>query len=142
MTPAKSKSSEEEEIEVGASVAKRKVYNLIEPLEDSEDAVLKILGFKDVDPGKPETMRTSIDVLHVLELYADRGAEEVKRRYVELSQTLGWKAKEAIELAKSLVYLEKWKDPEKRDPEAVRCERLLKQLGINVEGVIRDGQEY
>jgi putative DNA methylase len=136
VAPAKSKSSEEEEeeeFEVGASVAKRKVYNLIEPLDDSEDAILKVLGLKDVDPGKPETMKTSVDVLHVLELYADRGAEEVKRKYAELSQALGWKAKEAIELAKSLVYLEKWKDPEKRDPEAARCERLLNQLGISVE---------
>ena len=134
VVPAKSKSSEEEEeFEEGASVAKRKVYDLIEPLEDSEDAVLKVLGLKNVDPSKPETMRTSVDVLHVLELYADRGAEEVKRKYAELSQALGWKAKEAIELAKSLVYLEKWKAPEKRDPEAVRCERLLNQLGISVE---------
>ena len=134
VVPAKSKSSEEEEeFEKGASVAKRKVYDLMEPLEDSEDAVLKVLGLKNVDPSKPETMRTSVDVLHVLELYADRGAEEVKRKYAELSQALGWKAKEAIELAKSLVYLEKWKAPEKRDPEAVRCERLLNQLGISVE---------
>ena len=136
--PAKARATEEEEIEEaeeveGAEVAKRKVFELLEPREDSEGAILELLGLKGVDPGRAETIRTSIDVLHVLELYADRGREEVKRKYAELAQALGWRAKEAIELAKSLVYLESWrKDPKRRDPEALRCERLLKQLGIEV----------
>ena len=136
--PAKARAAEEEETEEaeeveGAEVAKRKVFELLEPREDSEGAILELLGLKGVDPGRAETIRTSIDVLHVLELYADRGREEVKRKYAELAQALGWRAKEAIELAKSLVYLEMWrKDPKRRDPEALRCDRLLKQLGIEI----------
>lgn len=136
--PVKARAAEEEEAEgseevKGAEVAKRKVFELLEPKEDSESDILELLGLKGVDPGRTETIRTSIDVLHALELYADRSREEVKRKYAELAQALGWKAKEAIELAKSLVYLESWrKDPKRRDPEALRCERLLKQLGIEV----------
>jgi len=109
----------------GAEVAKRKVFELLEPIEDTERAVLDILGVKGIDPGKPETIKTSIDALHVLELYADRGREELKKKYTKLSQALGWKAKEAIELAKAITVLGR------EDPEAIRCCRLLDQLGMS-----------
>jgi len=106
----------------GAEVAKRKVYELVEPEDDSEGAVLEALGVKGVDPGKTDTAKSSVDVLHILELYADRGRDVVKEKYAELLQLHGWAAREALELARAIA------EVGGDDPEAARCRRLLKQL--------------
>jgi len=111
----------------GAEVAKRRVFELLEPAEDSESAVLDVLGLKGIDPGKLDTIKSTVDVLHVLELYADRSRDVIREKYAEISQIHGWKAKEAIELAKAIAIL-----GGDDDPEANRCRRLLEQLGIQI----------
>lgn len=111
----------------GAEVAKRKVFELLEPAEDSESAVLDVLGLKGIDPGKLDTIKSTVDVLHVLELYADRSRDVIREKYAEISKIHGWKAKEAIELAKAIAIL-----GGDDDPEANRCRRLLEQLGIQI----------
>jgi len=133
--------TEEEEAEEtgGAEVSKRKLYELLESSDDSEDSVLELLSQKGVDPNKPGTIKTSVDTLHVLELFVDRPMVEFRERYLELVNSVGWYlVEEAAELAKAIVHIAERGTTE--DPEAQRCSRLismLQRLGTRGTGEVR-----
>jgi len=116
--------------EKGASVAKRKTYELLEPTDDTEDALLDLLGTKGVDLMKTSTMKTTADVLHVLEFHALKSKEAFQEIYDNLLLALGGMVEEAVEMAKAIVL-----EFGNTDPEARLCKRLLAHLNIHLPGV-------
>ena len=110
----------------GASVAKRKVYDLLEPINDNERDLIDILYVKGVNPSKPETIKTSVDMLHVLEYYSFKPKEFFMKQYSLLHSLYPERVEEAIELAKALVVALPY------DHESIVANRVLNYLGIKV----------
>jgi putative DNA methylase len=104
---------------------------LLEPeakaLTDSgiKAALETLLHEKGVDPSRFETFRTSIDILHYLELKALQLTSEQFRKLFEDFEARDSRAIEAIKLAKALYSVLPDSDPEK-----ICCTRILKYLDL------------
>jgi putative DNA methylase len=97
--------------------------SLTEP--DIKVALEELLREKRVDPARPDTLKTSVDTLHYLELKAlQLTAEQFKRLYSEL-ESRNPRVAEAVNLAKALYAV-----LPKSDPERICCERILQHLGL------------
>jgi putative DNA methylase len=97
--------------------------SLTEP--DIKVALEELLREKRVDPARPDTLKTSVDTLHYLELKAlQLTAEQFKRLYSEL-ESRNPRVAEAVNLAKALYTV-----LPKSDPERICCERILQHLGL------------
>jgi adenine-specific DNA methylase len=104
--------------------------SLTEP--DIKVALEELLREKGVDPARPETLKTSVDALHYLELKAlQLTAEQFKRLYSEL-ESRNPRVTEAVNLARALYAV-----LPKSDPERICCERILQHLGLLRLGVFR-----
>jgi putative DNA methylase len=98
-------------------------------------ALEALLNEKGLDPSKPETFRTSIDVLHYLELKAlQLSSEQFRRLYGDLEKNpkMSPRASEAVDLAKALYLVLPESDPEK-----ICCKRILSHLGLIQLGGLR-----
>jgi putative DNA methylase len=97
--------------------------SLTEP--DIKVAFEELLLEKGVDPARPETLKTSVDSLHYLELKAlQLTTEQFKGLYSEL-ESRNPRVAEAVYLAKALYTV-----LPKIDPERICCERILQHLGL------------
>jgi putative DNA methylase len=110
---------------------KKEELELLEPEpsslteSDTKIALEELLREKSVDPARPETLKTSVDSLHYLELKAlQLTAEQFKKLYSEL-ESRNPRVAEAIYLSKALYAV-----LPKSDPEKVCCERILQHLGL------------
>jgi putative DNA methylase len=104
-----------------------------EPVETTEAGIRRsleeLLREKNIDVDKPETLRTSVDLLHYLELQALRlTSEQFKKLYEEL-ETRNPRVGEAVQLARVL-----YRVLPESDPEKVCSRRILQHLGLLVFG--------
>ncbi|MCC6018920.1 MAG: DUF1156 domain-containing protein [Candidatus Verstraetearchaeota archaeon] len=99
----------------------------VEALTDSaiKNALEALLHEKGLDPSKPETFRTSIDILHYLELKALQLTSDQFRKLYEDSEIRDPRAAEAVSLAKALYSVLSDNDPEK-----ICCRRILQHLNL------------
>jgi len=92
---------------------------------DIKVALEELLREKGIDPARPETLKTSVDTLHYLELKVlQLTTEQFKRLYSELEYR-NPRVAEAVNLAKVLYTV-----LPRSDPERVCCERILQHLGL------------
>jgi putative DNA methylase len=92
---------------------------------DIRVALEELLREKGIDPARPETLKTSVDTLHYLELKVlQLTTEQFKRLYSELEYR-NPRVAEAVNLAKVLYAV-----LPRSDPERVCCERILQHLGL------------
>lgn len=109
----------------GPNVSKPKAFTLLEPLEESLEAVKSLLGRRGVNPLKlAATGRrfNSIDALHLLEYFAKQGRGEFEAVYRELYSRYPREVREAVEVARVLSGLA-------GDPERPLAGLVLKYLG-------------
>jgi putative DNA methylase len=104
-----------------------------EPVETTESGIRRsleeLLREKNIDVDKPEALRTSVDLLHYLELQALRlTSEQFKKLYEEL-ETRNPRVGEAVQLARVL-----YRVLPESDPEKVCSRRILQHLGLLVLG--------
>jgi putative DNA methylase len=104
-----------------------------EPVETTEAGIRRsleeLLREKNIDVDKPEALRTSVDLLHYLELQALRlTSEQFKKLYGEL-ETRNPRVGEAVQLARVL-----YRVLPESDPEKVCSRRILQHLGLLVLG--------
>jgi putative DNA methylase len=103
------------------------------PVETTEAGIRRsleeLLREKNIDVDKPEALRTSVDLLHYLELQALRlTSEQFKKLYEEL-ETRNPRVGEAVQLARVL-----YRVLPESDPEKICSRRILQHLGLLVLG--------
>jgi putative DNA methylase len=104
---------------------------LLEPEPDAltESAIRKalevLLHEKGLDPSKPETFKTSIDILHYLELLAIQLTSDQFKKLFEDLELKNPRVSESVNLARVLYTVLPDKDSEK-----ICCRRILHHLGL------------
>jgi putative DNA methylase len=91
-----------------------------------------LLREKGLDPSKPESFRTSVDVLHYLELKALQLTSDQFKKFFQELEARSLKGSEAVNLARALYSV-----LPKSDPEHYCCECVLSHLGpLHVGGFV------
>ncbi|MCS7105254.1 MAG: DUF1156 domain-containing protein [Thermofilaceae archaeon] len=97
-------------------------FRLLEPAEDTREAMIELLHNRGLDPSKPE-LRSSVDALHLLEYYAlTLGVKEFKTRCEELRALGVHHVDEALRLAE--IFASERLLPA-NDPERELCKRVI-----------------
>lgn len=115
----------------GVLARKKDELELLEPEPGAltESAIKKaletLLHEKGLDPSKPETFKTPIDILHYLELLAIQLTSDQFKKVFEGLELKNPRVPESVNLARVLYMVLPDKDPEK-----ICCRRILHHLGL------------